>query len=65
MGVGYIIVKCWNNIRNIVEAFWVVDDIKHYHHMVIKRSGLACNMLLGLYNMDVPPFDNTDVDVEE
>ena len=33
--------------------------------MVIERSGPACNMLLAPYNMDVPPFDHTDIDVEE
>ena len=65
MGFGHIIVKCWNNIRNIGEAFRVVDNIEHYQHMVIERAGPACNMLLAPYNMDVPPFDHTDIDVEE
>ena len=65
MGFGHIIVKCWNNIRNIGEAFRVVDNIEHYQHMVIERAGPACNMLLAPYNMDVPPYDHTDIDVEE
>ena len=65
MGFGHIIVKCWNNIRNIGEAFRVVDNIEHYQHMVIERAGPACNMLLAPYNMDVPPFDHTDIDVEQ
>ena len=46
MGFGHIIVKCWKNIRNIGAAFRVVDDIEQYQHMVIERSGPACNMLL-------------------
>ena len=33
--------------------------------MVIERAGPACNMLIAPYNMDVPPFDHTDIDVEE
>ena len=33
--------------------------------MAIERSGPACNMLLAPYNMDVPPFYHTDIDVEE
>ena len=33
--------------------------------MVIKRSRQACTMLLAPYNMDVPPFDHTYIDVEE
>ena len=65
MGFGHIIVKCWNNIRNIGEAFRVVDNIEHYLHMAIERAGPACNMLLAPYNMDVPPFDHTDIDVEQ
>ena len=65
MGFGHIIVKCWKNIRNIGAAFRVVDDIEQYQHMVIERSGPACNMLLAPYNMDVPPFDHTNIDVEK
>ena len=58
MGFGHIIVKCWNNIRNIGEAFRVVDNIEHYQHMVIERAGPACNMLLAPYNMDVNLKEN-------
>ena len=65
MGFEHIIVKCLNNIRNIGKAFRVVDDIEQYQHMVIERSGPAWNMLLAPYNMDVPPFDRTDLDIEE
>ena len=65
MGFGHIIVKFWKNIRNIGAAFRVVDDIEQYQHMVIERSGPACNMLLAPYNMDVPPFNYTNIDVEE
>ena len=61
MGFGHIIVKCWKNSA----AFRVVDDIEQYQHMVIERSGPAYNMLLVPYNMDVPPFDHTYIDVEE
>ena len=65
MGFGHIIVKCWKKIRNIGTAFRIVDDIEQYQHMVNERSGPACNMLLAPYNMDVPPFDHTYIDVEE
>ena len=45
--------------------FRVVDDLEQYQHMVIERSGPACNMLLEPYNMDVPPINHTNIDVEE
>ena len=65
MGFGHIIVKCWKNIRNIGAAFRVVNGIEQYQHMVIERSGPACNMLLATYNADVPPFDHTYTNVKE
>ena len=64
-GFGHIMVKCCKNIRNIGESFRVVDDIEQYQHMVIKRAGPACNMLLVPYKMDVQPYDHTDFDVEQ
>ena len=50
-GFGHKAVKCWKNIRNIGEAFRVVDHIEQYQHMVIERAGPACNMLLASYNL--------------